>query len=801
MIGRDKEKSDVIATLLNCNQAHIAILGAGEMGKTTLALSVLHDFQVTAQYELQYFISCEAVSSVLVLLGEIANALRIPHSTRDEHLYDVILSSLHQKPAVLCLDNFETIWDNAANRPGVEEFLSHISSIPELALIVTMRGTQRPSGVTWSKPLLPPLNKLGLDSSNEIFEKICGPVDKSVDKLLRDVDGIPLAITLIGSLLQEGNESSKSLWARWKKTHTKVVEVGSKGRLSNLDTSIHLSVYSPRMQADPNAISILSMLSLLPDGFPDAAIEDLQNHLPAEIDLSKLLQALQQVSLIHIGETTNPDLGRFCMLSPIRFFCQRNVEIPSRLRNSLVSFYTEMMSRNDDYTNEVSHAVVPPELLNIHSVFLQVYQTSAIDDSLLMASLQYTKWSLYVGNPVEDIMLLAIERISGSPNSLARCLSCLSEVYIYGNKLDKAEASLKHAIKLHKQTHSVLGEANNLQSLGGLYLQQDKLNEAKACLNHAIELHKEAHSVLGEANDFQSLGDLYLREDKLDKAEAYLKHAVELHKQSQDILGEAYDLQKLGELYLQKCNVDEAKASLVHAIKLHRQAQDILGEANSLQILGDLYLQQDKLDEAEASLNQAVKLHKQIHSGLGHANDLQSLGDVYLQQNRLDEAKITLNHALELHKQAHSILGEANDLQTLGDLYLRKDKFNDAEAFLKYAIELHKQAQSIPDEAKDLQILGDLYLKQGRLDKAEAALNHALKLHQQSHSVLGEAYDLQRLGDLCLQQDKLDEAEVFLNYAIKLHHQSQAPHGLATDQRLLELVQKYKYQQQTTTVI
>jgi hypothetical protein len=267
MIGRDNEHHDIVDALLSKMPARVAILGGGGMGKTTLALSTLHDPAVTDRYHSRYFVSCEAVPSVSALVGEVADALRIPPANRDEHLVDVILSSFHGNTA-LCLDNFETIWDNEAIRSDVEQFLSHLNRLPQLAIIITMRGTQRPSRVSWSKPLLPSLERLSDSDSMLIFEAICGPVDEFVDRLLKAVDGIPLAVTLICALLQEGNETSESLWSRWEQTKTSVVENGGKDRLSNLDRSIHLSVYGPRMQGDPNAIVILAMLSILPDGFP-----------------------------------------------------------------------------------------------------------------------------------------------------------------------------------------------------------------------------------------------------------------------------------------------------------------------------------------------------------------------------------------------------------------------------------------------------------------------------------------------------------------------------------------------------
>jgi predicted ATPase len=116
MVGRDNEKSLVLGTLLNKNPARIVILGAGGMGKTTLALSTLHEPAVVEHFPSRYFVSCEAVTSASALVGEIANTLRIPPAKRDEHLIDMIL--FHPN-ALLCLDDLDTIWDNVAARSDV----------------------------------------------------------------------------------------------------------------------------------------------------------------------------------------------------------------------------------------------------------------------------------------------------------------------------------------------------------------------------------------------------------------------------------------------------------------------------------------------------------------------------------------------------------------------------------------------------------------------------------------------------------------------------------------------------------
>ncbi|KAG6834923.1 hypothetical protein H0H93_006343 [Arthromyces matolae] len=707
MIGRDIERTQVINTLLDDDSPpHIAILGAGGMGKTTLALSVLHDRAVASRYPSRFFVSCEGTLSVSSLVVEIANALRIPFANRDEYLLDTVLSSFPEH-ALLCLDNLETIWGNESMRLELEGLLSALQT--RVGILITMRGTQRPSRVTWSKPYFPPLHSLSDSSSKDIFEISCGPVDNFVEKLLKAVDGIPLAISLIGALLKEGHETSKSLWGRWTKAQSGVLEMGGDDRLSSLETSIFLSVYGPQMQADPRTIDILAMLSMLPDGVSSDAdvLDQFASSLPEGYKFHKTLLTLQRVSLVHL--TVVGASSRLRMLHPVRAFCKERLEFPVELRDSITSFFVAQMNHFNDVTNSAAHAVIPAELQNTHAVLKQALEDGKGGSSLVArACIMFTYWTLYLGSPSHEVINLAIDHLVDHPEILGNCHRAAGKVHLHQANLDKAAASFRCAAALHKQVQHVLEEGNDLSCLGEVQFRQDNLTEAEATFKRALELHRRAQSVRGEANDVTSLGKLHLQQDRLA----------------------------------------EAEISFTTAIVLYRQSKSVIGEANNVGKLGMAQLQQNKLNEAEASFRSALVLHRQAKSVLGEANDVLYLGVVHLEHNQLAEAELSFKGALALHRQAQDVLGEANDVRMLGEVQLQQDKLDEAETSFESAARLYTQAKCVWGEAISISNLGEVHLQRGKLDDAKASFERSMKLHQGIHDELGQAHNLGKLKEM-----------------------------------------------------
>jgi DNA replication protein DnaC len=98
-----------IATALQNQPAHLAILGPGGMGKTTLAVTALHHTEIVSKYEQRHFVSCESAFASSRLVNIISAHLRLEPS---RHLSTAIITHFRNcGTTLLVLDNLETVWE------------------------------------------------------------------------------------------------------------------------------------------------------------------------------------------------------------------------------------------------------------------------------------------------------------------------------------------------------------------------------------------------------------------------------------------------------------------------------------------------------------------------------------------------------------------------------------------------------------------------------------------------------------------------------------------------------------------
>ncbi|KAJ6525921.1 hypothetical protein DFH09DRAFT_828023, partial [Mycena vulgaris] len=323
--GRESELSDILKLFMQ-ETPRIAVLGAGGMGKTSLARAVLHHPTVTGKYaQHRFFVACDSTSSTDGLINLIGAHLGLRPK---KDLAKVILHHFAINPVcLLVLDNLETLWEPTEIRRGVEEFLSLLTDVKHLTLIVR---TERPASVRWTRPFLPALKPLAQDAARQTFIDIADDCHDSddIDKVLLLTNNMPLAIDLMAHLVE--SEGCPNVLARWQKEKTSVISDGYDKR-SNLDLSISMSLLSPRITSVPHCQDLLSLLSMLPDGLSD--IELVQSKLPIK-DIFRCKAALLATSL-----ADSDDHRRFKTLVPIRVYMTKSYPPMDYLVQVLLNYF------------------------------------------------------------------------------------------------------------------------------------------------------------------------------------------------------------------------------------------------------------------------------------------------------------------------------------------------------------------------------------------------------------------------------------------------------------------------------
>ncbi|KAJ7131139.1 hypothetical protein C8R44DRAFT_904174 [Mycena epipterygia] len=358
--GRDRQLEEIVVSLMQ-HSAHIAILGPGGIGKTSLARATLHHPNIAAKYEHRFFVATDSATTSIELAALTGSHLGL---NPGKDLTKAVVQFLTRgPPCLLVLDNLETPWEPLKSRSGVEDFLSLLTDIPHLALVITMRGTERPAKVRWTRPFLEPLKPLSYDAARQTFIEIADDFHdpKEIDQLLQLADNMPLAVDLIAHLVDY--EGCANVLARWETEKTSLLSTGY-DKQSSLDASIIVSLGSPRMT--PGAKDLLSLLSILPDGLSDAEL--VQSDLPIQ-DILGCRATLLRTSLAY-----SDDKQRLKSLVPIREHTHTFFPPSQPLFHPLCKYLQSVMDLYEKYRgtqlNNTRINQITANLGNLHQLLL-----------------------------------------------------------------------------------------------------------------------------------------------------------------------------------------------------------------------------------------------------------------------------------------------------------------------------------------------------------------------------------------------------------------------------------------------
>jgi tetratricopeptide (TPR) repeat protein len=208
-----------------------------------------------------------------------------------------------------------------------------------------------------------------------------------------------------------------------------------------------------------------------------------------------------------------------------------------------------------------------------------------------------------------------------------------------------------------------LGEAWMLNNLGMAYGQQ-RMEDSVSCFEQALELYRELGDAQGEGRVATNVANAYLELRWFREALAAARRSLAIERQAGSRYGEGIALGILGDAHRELGQYDEADDSLQQALAIFRELGDRYAEADSLSGLGDAYLGQGFVDRAVASLREALAIRREIGDRYGQALTLHRLGLTQLRAGNPEEAREMLSEALhlleELGDHAQSAQVQAN---------------------------------------------------------------------------------------------------------------------------------------------
>ncbi len=777
-VGREREIAQIERALADPDINIVTIHGVGGSGKTVLARLVVERQRETNRFPGGIvWIDCRIEDSLLKILTAIVHTIAVqPASFTLSNLRKVVLSHLRSKPTLLVLDAYEIVANN-------DEILSFIGRLPKQAkaLIVSRQRVRVPGReITLRLESLTEAETLELLRRNLSPERWAEIDKEALREIHRWTGGLPLAVGLVGSLLEQGGLLPGILGQLREGTipAERVVE----RVLDRVDTTL--------TEKQHQLLDALSVFAHSVDGAAIAAVTEIGDwRLSAE--------ALARRAVIEITD------GRYALHPLVRTYFRNHIA-PERLevlQRRMVQYYLAYIEKsqydfdqierewlNVQYASEIAYHNQLWQLFIAFVLRLGEFTTARGYEN------EYQKWlnqAIEVSDKIGDV------------STRAALLHNLGVQYQQRGDLDGATKLYEQSLTLKEATGDSTAESATLTNLGSVYRSRGDIRSAIAYYERALAISRQMGDRLGEANILASLGVSYADLGEYHQARAFYEQAFSISREIGDRRGEANALSNLGAGYADLGEYHQATAYYEQALAISEQLGDRQGTANLLGSLGAIYARLAQYQEALRYYEQALTISEQLGDRQGQVILLTNLGNVYInlvtgdRANNVELAIGIYQRALEASNPAAYPIEHATILNNLADAYASLPSGNRSEN-LKKAIVNYEQALRIftkeiyPYEwLRVTTHLSIAYAELGNWPEAKAQATTILESFQSTTLDLDSLKALlpwyQRLGELAIQnQDTEFSTRVFAEAAFRFELQGEKVPS-AVRHRLVEL--------------
>jgi tetratricopeptide (TPR) repeat protein len=644
------------------NLTPIALIGPGGIGKTSIALTVLHHDRIKKRFgEERRFIRCDQFPpSRAHLLRKVSKVIGAGIENPED--LTPLRAFLSSKKMLIVLDNAESILDpRGTDAEGIYAVVDELSRFSNICICITSRITITPPDC---KHLDVPT--LSVDAARDTFYRIYDSDDRSdlVNGILEQLDFHPLSITLLATVARQNRWDMERLAREWEGRRTSVLQTENNVSLA---ATIELSLASPLFQElGPDARALLGVVAFFPQGVDENNLEWLFPTIPNRTDI------FNRFCILSLTYRSN---GFVTMLAPLRDHLCPKDPTSSPLLCTTKAHYIARISviLNPNQPDFVKTQWITSEDLNVEHL-LDVFTTIDPNSDGIWRTCTYFMRHL---NWHKNRLIILKPKIEGLPDdhsSKPECLFELSRLFgTVGNGVERKRL-LTCALKLSRERgdgHQIARTLRHLANTNGL---MDLPKEGIQLAREALEVGERLGDTVVQARCLTELAWLLCDDKQLDAAEDAASRAIGLFPEK----GEEYRVcgcnRVLGWIYQSK---RERGKALHHFEVAFGIASSFGWHMEQFWVhyrLAGLFYEEGRLDDAHTHIKRAKSHTANSARNLALATEMRAR--VWCEQERLDEARSEALRAADAFEK----LGATEDLERCGRLLKRMRRETDTAA-------------------------------------------------------------------------------------------------------------------------
>jgi tetratricopeptide (TPR) repeat protein len=615
----------------------IALVGAGGIGKTSIALAVLHHDRIKQRFgDNRRFIRCDQFpASRANFLHRLSRVIGAGVGNPED--LAPLRSSLTSKEMLIVLDNAESILDpQGVSGQEINIIVEELSQFNNICLCITSRITTVPPDC---KTLEVPT--LSMEAARHVFYRIYGygSQSDSIDNTLEQLAFHPLSVTLLATVAHQNKWDDARLIREWTQRQTGVLQTEYNKSLAR---TIELSLNSPMFkELGPHARGLLEVVAFFPQGIDEKNFNWLFPTIPNRTAIFDTFCVLSM---------TYRNNGFIRMLAPLRDYLRPHDPMSSPLLSATKNRYFARMSIQFDRNTSVFQESrwIMSEDVNVEHLLDVFTSVDANADEIWGACANFMT-HLYWHKPRFTLLRQKVESLSDDHWSKSKCLFELAQLFkSVGNYVER-KRRLNKILELVREQGDENSVAHILRELSDANRMLGFYKEGIEQARKALEIYQRLGTTAGQARCLSYLAFLLYEDKQLEAAKEAASHVMDLLPkkgqeflvcQSQRLLGNIHRSKGQRERAIYHCQVALEIAS---PFEWHAQLFWIH------YVLAVLYLGEREFDGAQAHIEKAKFHAAENQYYLGHAMHLQA--QIWCRQGKLREARSEASRAFEIFEK------------------------------------------------------------------------------------------------------------------------------------------------------